>query len=268
MGAPIRLDWEEADAHLAFDSSRLVLAAPQLVDGVYTSTRIASIAWIDPDEFDVWDPAAGRLVETAAGEPEGVRLFALEHGATYQLRLRPAGRAQLQLRGPLRYRELYQRLGGMEVIRRLSTAFYTHVLETGPSTSLRAAFAGKVDGVAQAAANQSEWFASYFGRDVLEMGAEQRQVQRRLLGTLVPKHPDALMSGANAVVWLGCMCQAVDETLPPDADAGWEGEAVLRFALHFLAFFDYSPPELCAQRAVVDGWLARRKRGTQPAAAL
>ena len=122
--------------------------------------------------------------------------------------------------------------------------------------------------MAQAAANQSEWFASYFGRDVLEMGAEQRQVQRRLLGTLVPKHPDALMSGANAVVWLGCMCQAVDETLPPEADAGWEGEAVLRFALHFLAFFDYSPPQLCAQRAVVDGWLARRKRGTKPAAAL
>ena len=60
--------------------------------------------------------------------------------------------AQLQLRGPLRYRELYQRLGGMELIRRLSTAFYTHVLETGASTSLRVAFAGKVDGVAQAAA--------------------------------------------------------------------------------------------------------------------
>ena len=43
---------------------------------------------------------------------------------------------------------------------------------------------------------------------------------------------------------------------------------MLRFALHFLAFFDYSPPQLCAQRAVVDGWLARRKRGTKPAAAL
>ena len=31
---------------------------------------------------------------------------------------------------------------------------------------------------------------------------------------------------------------------------------MLRFALHFLAFFDFNPSSLCEQRSVVDTWVA------------
>ena len=179
MAAPITIDWEEQDVHLAFDGSKVFLAAPQLIDGVYTDARIASIAWLPAAGFDIFGPVdpeqgprgAAQVPTTEATVGHGswpVRHFDLEHGCTYELRLTPAGRAALQLRGPIRYAEMFERLGGghglkpdapgNQQIHRLSTAFYTRVFERG-GPSFRGAFADKVSGVEEAAANQAKWFA-------------------------------------------------------------------------------------------------------------
>ena len=64
----------------------------------------------------------------------------------------------------------------------------------------------------------------------------------------------------TAVIWLRLMCEAAEEVIPSPL----LGEAVLRFALHFLAFFDYNPQALCAQRAVVDGWVAEHSQRRRP----
>ena len=163
MGDAIVIDWATGDAHLAFDAPRLVLAAPQLLDNV-TDVRIASIIWV---------PAAGFTLAERDGEAVGwehkgtgewaVRTFALERGGRYVLSLKPAARAALERRGTLRYAELYDKLDGMVLIQSLSTAFYTRVFASDVP-SFRSAFAEKVTGVAQAAANQSEWFAGYWGK--------------------------------------------------------------------------------------------------------
>lgn len=47
----IVIDWHPADAHLAFDAPRLVLAAPQLLLDNVTDARIASIIWAPADGF-------------------------------------------------------------------------------------------------------------------------------------------------------------------------------------------------------------------------
>ena len=83
----------------------------------------------------------------------------------------------------------------------------------------------------------------------------QRKVQGMLLKTLVPKHPEHVMHTPHATEWLQFMCEAADETI----EDGLISEAVLRFALHFLAFFDFTPASLCEQRAVVDDWLEQRE---------
>ena len=91
------------------------------------------------------------------------------------------------------------------------------------------------------------------------LGAEALAAQQRglLARQLVPKHPASLMSGPSAVYWLKLMSQAVDEALlhtparPTSDDISSPSvtgerqlvlaEAVLRFCLHFLAFFDFTP---------------------------
>ena len=177
MPAPISIEWEERDAHLAFIAPKIVLAAPQLTDGVYTDARLASIAWLPTRSFDLYGPmppagsglaaAAPRVATTSTSEGHAEwRHFALEHGCTYQLRLTEQGRDTLQRRGEIRYAELFQRLGGgpglspaapgNQQIMRLSTAFYTRVFERG-GPSFRSAFAQHVSGVEEAATNQAKW---------------------------------------------------------------------------------------------------------------
>jgi truncated hemoglobin YjbI len=183
--------------------------------------------------------------------------------------LRDAEKRRLAARGEVRYGKLYSLLGGeMETVERLSAAFYARVFAQGPagaggSSSFRDAFVESAGSAAQAAANQSEWFAAYWGKH--DVSAGQEAVERgRLVAQLLPKHPSAVMIGAHAVTWLALMGEAVIEALLPAPRPGGRrlvlAEAVLRFALHFLAFFDFTPRELSLQRMVVEAWCETHAR--------
>jgi truncated hemoglobin YjbI len=280
---PIVIDWAERDAPLAFDSSpRIVLAAPQLTNGVYTDARLASIAWLPQAGFDLCGPLGpddtrdasmpAVVTETKIEGVWTVRYFELERGCRYQLRLSPEGRAALLRRGEIRYADMFALLGGGESlspaapgyrrIKRLSTAFYTRVFErAGPS--FRAAFSEHVSSVDEAAHNQAKWFAGYWGAMATASAISQKEVQGMLLKSVVPKHPEAIMHTPHALQWLEFMCEAADEAIPERESL--LREAVLRFALHFLAFFDFAPKSLCEQRAVVDAWVSERQRNAKAA---
>jgi truncated hemoglobin YjbI len=231
---------------------------------------------VKPYAYERGGVERGRQVAASQGagwlSPDPWRDPQQERGCRYQLRLSPEGRAALLRRGEIRYADMFALLGGGESlspaapgyrrIKRLSTAFYTRVFErAGPS--FRAAFSEHVSSVDEAAHNQAKWFAGYWGAMAAASAIPQKEVQGMLLKSVVPKHPEAIMHTPHALQWLEFMCEAADEAIPERESL--LREAVLRFALHFLAFFDFAPKSLCEQRAVVDAWVSERQRNAKAA---
>lgn len=162
---------------------------------------------------------------------------------------------------------------------RMSRTFYTKVWKTLDPPSFRAAFAEAAATPEEAAKNQASWFYRYFGG--LEFGgrgpydyhnAEQQAAaageggayssgvpgggsagedlariglrEGLLTRSLVPKHPDLIMTLEHALVWIGTMAEAIEESSPGENQAVVR-YSVLMFALHFLGFFPFTEAELC-----------------------
>eukprot|EP01052_Picozoa_sp_SAG31_P028666 SAG31_NODE_2786_length_5092_cov_3.254556_6_plen_333_part_00 len=268
----IVVEWDPAAVELAFDSRFLVLASPHLLDGVYTDIRIASLVWVDPAGFDLLDDGGEPVAATQPTAVAPWRRFELQVGRAYSMRLHVGEERRLRQRGEVRYGKLYGLLGGEPPVKALSVAFYRRVFAASME-SFRGAFATSAGSAERAASNQAEWFAAYWGRDTppgegTVVAALEARTRGALVQQLLPKHGNEVMQSGHAVLWLSLMNEAVEEVLLRPKRGG-EGtsrssnanrarvlaEAVMRFCLHFLAFFDFTPRQLLLQRLTVQDWL-------------
>ena len=190
-------------------------------------------------------------------EPDAAGVLPLRRGELYSVHVSLAA-ARHQSEGLLRIKDVLGGLGEGR-IRELSLNFYRRVYADHEDPGFRALFAMNST-LEEAVANQADFLVEMFGvtahnsQRIGEDGSPRRMTatpysatpysNRYGEGQLVPrtigKHHPQLMNGRFARRWLAHMLAAVCEVFAGDARAA---RSVARYFNHFLAFFEFPPPE-------------------------
>jgi len=194
-----------------------------------TPTRDALSHLYGLDDLVLISPAGALERTNEAG------VFELQRGAEYEVRATDDGIALL--RRTYRIQELLAAVGEVQV-RDISTAFYGAVFADHEQPQFRALFASQTSET-NAARNQADWFVQVWGGDELYTSGRGLAADE-LIRHMLQKHPGHIMSFQHAQRWLHHMRGAVHTVLVKDPRAR---ESVMRYLLHFLSFFEFSPVE-------------------------